>query len=76
MPVGGGGRSAHVRDVRDRYLTYGPYTTDIPAGRVNVNFYLMVDNVSANNDKVATIDIYGFHPEENSGHSEYLSKRL
>ena len=40
------------------FLTYGPYISSIPKGKYSVYYSLKVDNVSANNHVVATIDIY------------------
>lgn len=40
------------------YLTFGPYTTAVPTGQMEATFSLKVDNNSADNLKVATVDIW------------------
>jgi hypothetical protein len=40
------------------YLTYGPYTTLVKKGRNRAVFNLAVDNNTADNKNVATIDVY------------------
>ncbi|PLT47020.1 hypothetical protein B8V81_1244 [Paenibacillus pasadenensis] len=45
-------------DTAGKLMAYGPYATDIPTG-INTAFYnLLVDNNTANNDNVATIDVF------------------
>lgn len=53
------GWSATTADRPER-LVYGPYTRDIPAGRYDVAFRMMIDNNSADNAIVAHIDINDF----------------
>ena len=52
------GWSATTRDDSSGFLAYGPYTTLIPAGQRVATFRLLIDNNSANNDRVVTLDIY------------------
>lgn len=40
------------------HMCYGPYTSAVPAGPHSAQFWIMVDNTTATNDKVATIDVY------------------
>ncbi|MEK3865882.1 GxGYxYP domain-containing protein [Paenibacillus sp. FSL H7-0716] len=47
-------------DTPNKLIAYGPYATDIPTG-INTAFYnLLVDNNTANNDNVVTIDVYDY----------------
>ncbi len=39
-------------------MSYGPYTTVIPAGSRTANFILQVDNNTANNNLLLTIDAF------------------
>ncbi|MGC1275367.1 MAG: Calx-beta domain-containing protein [Planctomycetaceae bacterium] len=39
------------------YMAFGPYTTDVPAGPQSATFRLQVDNVSAGNHPIVTIDV-------------------
>ncbi|MCP4350867.1 MAG: DUF4382 domain-containing protein [Desulfobacterales bacterium] len=54
------GWSANTSDDSKGYMTYGPYINSIPEGEYRVYFKLMVDNNSADNLVVATIEIYDF----------------
>lgn len=56
-PVWGGWGCRKGVDLPDRLLVYGPGDTSIPAGPNNANFNLKIDNNSANDDKIATIDV-------------------
>lgn len=40
------------------FMVYGPYTTAIPGGYRKATYWLMVDNTTANNDIVVTLDVY------------------
>ncbi|MBI5508008.1 MAG: hypothetical protein HY903_04575 [Deltaproteobacteria bacterium] len=40
------------------YLSYGPYATDWGAGTVGASFYLLLDNNSADNSNVVTLDVF------------------
>jgi hypothetical protein len=51
------GWSANTATDSKGYLSYGPYATDWGEGAAQAVFYLMVDNNSADNQVVATIDI-------------------
>ncbi len=50
--------SVRVGDPKKKYATYGPYVTSLAAGRRTATFRLMLDNVSADNTKILTIDVY------------------
>lgn len=52
------GWSVNVLDTRNRYLSYGPYTRAVPAGKRTASFRLMLDNVTADNRRILTIDVY------------------
>lgn len=56
--VEGSGWSAVVSVDSVGYLSYGPYAENWGEGDVNVSFYLLVDNNTANNAIVATLDVY------------------
>ncbi len=43
---------------REQIMTYGPYVSDLPAGKLSVEFTLEVDNNSADNVPVARVDVY------------------
>jgi hypothetical protein len=55
--VDGDGWSASTGSDSASYLVYGPYATDWGNAAAQVVIYLLVDNNSANNDVVATLDI-------------------
>lgn len=38
-------------------MCYGPYTAAIPAGTYTATFFLMLDNVTADNLKILTLDV-------------------
>ncbi|MDO8589574.1 MAG: cellulase family glycosylhydrolase [Armatimonadota bacterium] len=50
--------SANVTQDVAGFLTYGPYLNGIPAGIYRAAWRLMIDNNTANNDPVATLDVY------------------
>ncbi len=54
----GDGWSVNVRDTPNRYLSYGPYTRDVAAGNRTATFRLQLDNVTADNNRILTIDVY------------------
>ena len=54
----GDGWSVNVRDTPNRYLSYGPYTREVPAGNRTATFRLQLDNVTADNNRILTIDVY------------------
>ncbi len=54
----GDGRSANVSQDALGYLTYGPYITSLPAGAYQITWRMMIDNNSADNNTVVTIDVY------------------
>jgi len=54
----GDGWSVNVLDTPGRYITYGPYTTVITPGSRTATFRLMLDNVTADNNRILTIDVF------------------
>ena len=54
----GDGWSANTAQDSPGHLVYGPYATDIPTGSRSVIFRMLVDNNTANNDNVVTVDVY------------------
>jgi hypothetical protein len=42
------------------FHTYGPYATDLPLGQKAVNFTLLIDNNSAENNIIATLEVFDF----------------
>lgn len=44
-------------DAANQHMVYGPYATDIPAGDNTAVFSISIDNNTANNQVVATIDV-------------------
>lgn len=52
------GWSVNVTDTPNRYLSYGPYTTAIASGARTATFRLMLDNVTADNNQILTLDVY------------------
>ena len=52
------GWSATVNDPFNSYLSYGPYTTAIPAGLHQAKFRLLVDNVTADDLTIVTLDVF------------------
>lgn len=54
----GDGWSVRVGDPKDRAMNFGPYTTAVNPGQRTATFRLMIDNRSANNDHILTIDVY------------------
>lgn len=54
----GDGWSVNVRDTPGRYMTYGPYTTAVPSGNRTATFRLLLDNVTADNNLILTIDVF------------------
>lgn len=53
-----GGWSANTKDDSRGYLTYGPYTTSIPVGWNTASCDLMVDNNTADDYDVVTLDVH------------------
>lgn len=54
----GDGWSADVSADNSGYMVYGPYSTAIAAGDNTASFELLVDNNTANNALVVTVDVY------------------
>jgi hypothetical protein len=50
--------SVRADDKPNQYLQYGPYWTDLPAGKRQAAFRLMIDNNTADNNRVLTLDVY------------------
>lgn len=44
-------------DAPNKYMVNGPYATDIPAGANQAYFDMIVDNNTANNDLIVTVDV-------------------
>ena len=40
------------------FLTYGPYTTEVPPGRATVTYALLLDNVDADSSTILTLDVF------------------
>lgn len=53
-----GGWSANTAQDAPGFLQYGPYVSDIPAGNRIAIFTMMIDNNTANNDGVVSIDVF------------------
>ena len=45
-------------DPTNKYMSYGPYTTDVPAGDRVATFRLQIDRNTGNNDRVVTIEVF------------------
>jgi hypothetical protein len=58
------GWSANTVDDEEGHMAYGPYATDWGGGSAEASFYLMVDNNSADNYAVVTLDIYDASEDE------------
>jgi hypothetical protein len=54
----GDGWSVNVSDSPKRYMGYGPYTTAVPSGNRTATFRLLLDNVSADNNLILTVDVF------------------
>lgn len=52
------GWGVNVRDTPNQFMSYGPYSTNIAAGKRTATFRLMLDNVTADNLRILTIDVY------------------
>lgn len=59
----GEGWSVRVGDPTARAMNFGPYTTAVNPGQRTATFRLMIDNRSANNDRILTLEVY----DANSG---------
>jgi len=59
----GDGWSVRVGDAPGRAMNFGPYTTAVNPGRRTATFRLMIDNRSADNNRILTIEVY----DANSG---------
>ncbi|SFT27699.1 GxGYxYP domain-containing protein [Paenibacillus sp. BC26] len=44
-------------DTANQYMVYGPYVTDVPTGTNTAYFDMIVDNNTANNDVIVTLDV-------------------
>lgn len=53
-----GGWSVWVKDTPERFLAYGPYTTAIAAGKRTATFRLLLDNVTADDLLILSLDVY------------------
>jgi len=56
--VDGDGWSVRTGDTPGRFMVYGPYTTAVLPGRRTATFRLMLDNVTADNVRILTLDVY------------------
>jgi hypothetical protein len=54
----GDGWSVNVRDTPSRYMCYGPYTTSVPSGNRTATYRMLLDNVTADNNRILTLDVY------------------
>jgi hypothetical protein len=54
----GDGWSVRVGDIPSRYMNYGPYTTSVAPGRRTATFRLMLDNTTADNNRILTVDVF------------------
>lgn len=54
----GDGWSVRVGDTPGRFMNYGPYTTAVVPGSRTATFRLMVDNYTADNNRILTIDVF------------------
>ncbi len=54
----GAGRSATVALDATGYLTYGPYLTRLPVGAYQVTWRMLIDNNTADNASIVTLDVY------------------
>lgn len=52
------GWSVRVGDTANRYMAYGPYTQAVASGSRAATFRLQLDNVTADNNRILTIDVY------------------
>jgi hypothetical protein len=54
----GDGWSVRVGDAPGRFMNYGPYTADVLPGNRTATFRLMLDNTTAANNRILTIDVF------------------
>jgi hypothetical protein len=54
----GDGWSVRVGDPPQQYLQFGPYTTDVAAGKRQATWRLMVDDNRSNDTRLLTLDVY------------------
>lgn len=54
----GDGWSVRVGNTPGQYMSYGPYTTSITQGNRTATFRLMVDNNTAINNRILTIEVF------------------
>ena len=47
-----------MNDTPNRFMSYGPYTKAVPAGNHTATFRLQLDNVTAGNDRILTVDVF------------------
>lgn len=52
------GWSARVGDPVNSYMCFGPYATSISPGNRSATFRLMLDNTTANNNRILTVDVF------------------
>lgn len=70
------GWSANVAQDNAGYLQFGPYQTGMARGLYTISYYAMVDNNTANNDVVATVDIYESFTNDPEEHWALASREL
>jgi hypothetical protein len=54
----GDGWSVRVGDTPGRFMNYGPYTTDVQPGNRTATFRLLLDNTTANNNRILALDVF------------------
>jgi polysaccharide biosynthesis protein PslG len=52
------GWACHTPQHAPNYMVFGPYTRDIPAGTHTATWRLMLDNVTASDSRVLTLDVF------------------
>jgi len=57
------GWSVNVNDTFNRFMTYGPYTTAVAPGSRTATYRLLLDNTTADNKHIVTLDVF----DANSG---------
>jgi hypothetical protein len=50
--------SVRADDKPRQYLQFGPYWTDLPTGQRRAEFRLMIDNNTADDNRILTLDVY------------------
>jgi hypothetical protein len=54
----GDGWSVRIGDTANRHMCFGPYTTSVAAGSRSATFRLMLDNTTANNNQILSLDVF------------------